>query len=428
MAGYGAWSRLRQEGLDPVIYDKNTHPGGHTSSYASAEGFVYDEGPHISFTKNERIQKLFADNAGGDYQTIHARVNNYWKGAWIKHPAQCNLHGLPPDLVVPWLKGMIEAKFAPEAPIANYEDWLVASFGRPFAETFPMQYGRKYHTTPAANMSTEWLGPRLYKPSLEEILAGALVPSTPDVHYISHFRYPTNGGFAAYLRPFTEQATMALGHELVELDPAARTLRFANGRSVAYEHVISSVPLPDLIARIPGAPADVAAAAGRLACTTCVVVNVGLARADISDWHWTYFYDDDFCFSRVSFPHMFSPRNAPEGAGSIQAEIYFSAKYKPLTGTLEAWRQAAVRDLTRCGLIREDDRIVFSNAIVARHANIIFDLERRAALETVHGYLDEVGVRYCGRYGEWGYQWTDEAFESGENAAQRVLDNMAVLQ
>ena len=35
-----------------------------------------------------------------------------------------------------------------------------------------MQYTRKYHTTTADNMSTDWLGPRIYRPSLEEVLAG----------------------------------------------------------------------------------------------------------------------------------------------------------------------------------------------------------------------------------------------------------------
>jgi protoporphyrinogen oxidase len=186
------------------------------------------------------------------------------------------------------------------------------------------------------------------------------------------------------------------------------------------------MPLPELIATIVGVPPDIAAAAGRLACSTCAIVNVGLDRADISDWHWTYFYDDDFCFSRVSFPHMLSPHNAPPGAGSIQAELYFSKKYKPLDRRPEELIEPTIRDLRRCGLVRDSDRIVFSNVVVAKYANVIFDLERAEALALVHGYLDDLGIRYCGRYGEWGYHWTDEAYLSGEKAAERVLEHAAV--
>ena len=63
-------------------------------------------------------------------------------------------------------------------------------------------------------------------------------------------------------------------------------------------------------------------AAGRLAVTTCVLVNLGVAREDLSPAHWTYFYDRDVCFTRISYPHMFSPGNVPPGTGSIQVELY----------------------------------------------------------------------------------------------------------
>jgi protoporphyrinogen oxidase len=96
MAALGASYRLRQEGADHIAFDMNSQPGGHTSSHRDEHGFVFDEGPHISFTKDERIKALFAENVNGDYVAFSAKVNNYWKGHWVKHPAQCNLYGLPP--------------------------------------------------------------------------------------------------------------------------------------------------------------------------------------------------------------------------------------------------------------------------------------------------------------------------------------------
>ena len=84
---------------------------------------------------------------------------------------------------------------------------------------FPAVYGTKYHTIGPENMSTVWLGPRLYRPSVEEVLRGALFPETPDVHYVSHFRYPTNGGFISYLKPFAAETEMHLDFEVVRIDP-----------------------------------------------------------------------------------------------------------------------------------------------------------------------------------------------------------------
>ena len=202
MAGWGAAYRLHQEKVPSITYDKNDYHGGHTASWKFDTGFIFDEGPHVSFTKHEYLQKLFAQSVDEVYEVIQATPNNVWKGIRIKHPAICNLHGLPTDLKMRCLRDFIEARSAQvpgeEKQFDNYADWLIAAYGKTFAETFPMEYGLKYHTTTADNMSTAWLGPRLYRPKLEEVLLGALSAETPHVHYVEYVRYPSFEGFGAF--------------------------------------------------------------------------------------------------------------------------------------------------------------------------------------------------------------------------------------
>jgi protoporphyrinogen oxidase len=422
MGGLGANYRFRAEGITPVIFEKKAYYGGKTMSFRHDSGFLFDVGPHISFTKDTRIQDLFADSVDQQYETLQINLNNYWRGYWPQHPVQLHMHGLPEDVIVKMIADFVEERQTPERPVNNYAEWLLASFGRSFAELFPMQYTRKYHLTAAENMSTDWLGPRIYQPNLEEVLRGAISPSAPQKHYITHFRYPTEGGFVSFLRKLVPLESVKLNHELVSLDPHNRQVVFANGTVAHYDGLVSSVPLPELVCLIQGVPQEVLDASRRLACSTCVLVNVGVDREDLSNSHLTYFYDEDICFTRLSFPHMLSSRNVPAGTGSIQAEVYFSRKYRPFTGTPEDWIGPVIADLRRCGLLREDDRVLFSTAMVIQYANVIFDLERKTALETVHGYLDDLGISYCGRYGDWGYMWTDESFKSGESAAQKVLE------
>lgn len=422
MAGCGAAYRLHQAGVATTSYDKMPHHGGHTMSYTYPGGWVFDEGPHVSFTQDKRIQELLAGNVGGRYETLSTKVNNYWRGHWIKHPAQCNLHGLPPDLVTRVLLDFIEAQGKPEAPVANYEEWLRASFGNTFAETFPMEYTLKYHTTTAANMNTDWIGPRLYRPKLEEVVRGALQASSSDVHYIDHFRYPSHGGFAAYLAPFARMTELKLGHDLVGIDPRSRVLRFRNGTQAPYEGVVSSIPLPEIVPMIDGTPTDVLEAAARLACSEAVIVTLGIDRPDLVDAHWSYFYDRDVFFTRLSTPHLQSPHNVPPGCGSLQAECYYSRKYRPLDRMPEDCIEPVIRDLIATGVLRESDKILFRHALHIPYANVIFDLDCAAATKTVHAWLDEVGIAYCGRYGDWAYIWTDQSFASGEQAAQKLLD------
>ncbi len=224
------------------------------------------------------------------------------------------------------------------------------------------------------------------------------------------------------MKKFVPLGNLKLSHELVSIDPRGRLLSFSNGHRASYDTLVSSVPLPDLIPMIQDAPADVLDAAGRLACSTCVLVNVGWYRADISNTHMTYFYDDDICFTRLCFPHMLSRNNAPEGTRNVQAEVYFSKKYRPLKEAPEAWIEPVINDLRRCGILRDSDKILMRAARLCSSMTINrFDLDRTAALEPVHGYLDDLGIAYCGRYGDWGYMWTDESFKSGELAAEKAL-------
>ncbi len=421
MAGFGAANALHERGLRGTIYEARPTLGGHTSTHYYDDGYTFDEGPHISFTEIARLQDLFAESVGQKYETLPAYVNNYWQGHWIKHPAQVNLHGLPEDLVIACIRDFITAQHASPGAINNYEDWLLASFGPTFASTFPMQYTRKYHTTEARNLTTDWLGPRLYQPKIEEVLRGAISPNSPDVHYVSHFRYPTHRGFVSYLDKFVPMADLKTGFKVIEIDPAEKQLTFANGEMRAFSEVVSSMPLPNLLKIIKGAPKDVVDAAQLLACSQVVLVNIGLKRPFVSDANWTYFYDDDICFARLSFPSNFSPNLTPQGCSSVQAEVYFSEKWKPLTGAPGDWIEPVIDGLIKCGLVKDRSEINHTSTIFAPWANVIFDYDRPKAIETVHGYLDDVGVGYCGRYGDWAYIWTDQSFISGERAARRAL-------
>jgi len=423
ISGLGAAYSLRNEEVDAVLYEKKSRPGGHTVSHTNC-GFTYDDGPHISFTKDKRIQELLANSVDNEFYTANVYCNNYWKGHWIKHPAQCNLYGLPTELKVDILADFFHAQTHDHGEIKNYSDWLYASYGKTFSETFPMEYCKKYHTTAASNMSTEWVGPRLYRPDSKEVLAGAFNAETDDVHYVPEFRYPKKGGFESYLSAFLKDACVLTDHEVINIDPDTRQLRFSNNTTAHYDAIVSSLPLPEIIPIISNAPAHVFSAAEKLACTQCVIVNVGINRAEISDFHWSYFYDDDFTFTRLSYPHKQSPNNAPSGAGIIQAEVYFSKKYKPMEKSPDDYITHVINDLMRCNLIKEDDEILFADAKFIPYANIIFDLDRASALETVKKFLGEIGIHCCGRYGEWGYHWTDESFISGEKAAAKALETI----
>src|ERR1700730_10175499 len=122
MAGFGATYQLSQQKLRPVIYDERDRVGGHTCTYKFDDGFIFDDGPHISFTEDKRFQEILAESVDQRFERIKSYVNNYWQGHWIKHPAHVNLYGLPTDLIVKCVKELADVTTTTPAPINNYQE------------------------------------------------------------------------------------------------------------------------------------------------------------------------------------------------------------------------------------------------------------------------------------------------------------------
>ena len=56
------------------MLERNAYIGGHAASHRFEGGWLFDEGPHVSFTKDERIRALLAHNVRDEFQRIPARV------------------------------------------------------------------------------------------------------------------------------------------------------------------------------------------------------------------------------------------------------------------------------------------------------------------------------------------------------------------
>lgn len=420
LAGLGAASRAAAHGLDARIYEQRDHLGGHASSFKIG-GYTFDEGIHVSFTRNETVRNLFVEGVDGAFLAHDAQLLNYFDGHWLRHPVQTNLFGLPTRLVEDCLVDVAEAAARfDETPPAHYGEWLDRTMGRTIAETFPAQYTRKYWTVEPSAMTTDWIGPRVYPPKLREVVRGALAPHDESHQYLTAFRYPEAGGFASFYAPLAASVNASLEHRAVTIDPRHRRIDFANGTEAHFDRLVSTLPLPVLINLLPDVPTPVRDAAARLRCTALVLVSIGLKHeVDLPTAHWVYFYDEDVLASRAWFPQAMSPTSVPVGACAIQAEIYHSDS-RPLS--VEDVGNRTVEDFQRIGLIPADAAIDFVDVRHQRWGNVLFDHGRKAAVAQVRDYVEGLGIHLAGRYGEWAYYWTDDALTSGWRAADEIVE------
>ena len=188
------------------IYEAKPHYGGHIFSFVR-DGFTWDDGPHVLFTDSEYVKQVFAEGVNGEFEERAPEVTNYYQGHWIEHPAQSNLYQIPEPLRTQCLESFMEARSRELTRPANYEVWLHQAFGRVFADTFPAAYTRKYWTTEPANLGTDWIGARIYYPSVDDVKGGYKGPLGKSTYWVKKFRYPSRGGFLSFIAQTCRRGT-----------------------------------------------------------------------------------------------------------------------------------------------------------------------------------------------------------------------------
>lgn len=414
VAGISAAYHAKKIGMKAVVYEASSRAGGLLDNF-SVEGFRFDNAIHLSFAAEPEVREIF------DRTPYVAHPADSWcwdEGAWLKHPVQNNLFPLTVDERVDLIAGLVAR---PDLEIGNYRDWLIYQYGEPIALRWPLPYTEKYWTVPAETLGTSWIGNRVRRADIREVLHGALTSETPSYYYATEMRYPKRGGFRAFIEPMVSQVEIRCNHRAIQIQLAKKQVRFVNGELVGFNTLINTLPLPALINMIDEVPDEVRKAAATLFATSVDLISVGFRKADVQPHLWFYIYDKEILAARAYSPSIKSPDNVPAGCSSLQFEIYSSLR-KPQTHSPEEMKANTMMALKRMGLVKSEDEVIFMDHKHLPYGNVVFDLGMEERRDIVINWLKHVGIITAGRFGEWAYLWSNQAFMSGLNAAKQLSE------
>jgi len=419
------------------LLERAGHAYGHISTEIR-DGFTWDEGPHVSFTKHAYVKELFAESVAGEFEEFPVRAGNYFRGSWIEHPAQSNLYQVPEPLRGACVDSFLATRSATasaEVP-RDYADWLEQAFGPVFAGTFPAAYTRKYWTCEPRDLTTEWVGNRVFHPAVEDVVEGSRGPLSRQTHYITHVRYPRRGGYQHFAEKLAAGARIEFGADVVSIDLAGKRLWTSDGREWPWERLVNTLPLPVFIAACSGVPAEVVAASRELSCSSALLVNVAAPHPTARDESWIYVYDEDKYSTRINCTEMLASGNAPAGRSGIQVEAYAS-RHKPFDAPPEVIARRVVDELIEMGLVTCPAEDVHWHTKLISWANVIFTHRTASSLDVIWRWLEGFGLQretddlhplsdwterpspqpgalaMAGRFGQWKYFWTDDCVMRG---------------
>jgi protoporphyrinogen oxidase len=413
LTGISAALHLRQPW---VLFEKEAELGGLVVT-RERDGYFFDRTGHWLHLRDDGIKRLVAETLPGQMTVVERRARIFSHGATTLYPFQANLYGLPPEVVKECLLGVIEAKYGKAGPEpSNFEEYCLRHFGKGIAKHFMIPYNERLWGVPPREITAAWCSRFVPLPNLEQVVAGAVGANAGTLGYNATFSYPKQGGIQAFSAALAARLDPTRVHTRAALDQLDYQRRevVVGGERMPYAAVVSTLPLPELLRRMPGLPPAIEARASQLRCTTLRYLDLATRTRPPADWHWVYVPEARFPFYRVGIYSNAAASMAPPGCGSFYVEL---ADRGPVN---EATVRASAQGLCALGAISSPADVVFADARAIDYAYVVFDDNYYAATSEIFAFLTAHGVFSRGRYGAWTYNAMEDALIAGRDVAATV--------
>ena len=220
---------------DYVILEKEPEPGGLCRSF-SLGGTTFDLGGHAFFTSHDYVRDLVEDR-GVELFVQPRSAWIYSHETYLPYPFQCNLYGLPTEVVRECLVGLCEAAAdRSEVPVPTLQQWIDRTFGSGISRHFMTPYNAKTWAFPPTEILADWTPRRIVTPDFDAIIRGALERTDFTAFPNAMVAYPATGGYFGLYEGLVDAVGPRLRHDgIASINLGHRYVSTDSGERVEYD-------------------------------------------------------------------------------------------------------------------------------------------------------------------------------------------------
>lgn len=416
-AGLGAALALGSRGM---VLEQADTAGGLSGSF-EFEGAVFDQGGHSFHTPHPDVRRLVEEAVELFEQPRDARCFSH--GRLIPYPFQKHFRALGDESIVRECADGLQVAGAQPAP-QNFLEYLQQRFGAGIARHFLVPYNRKLWGADLTRLAADWVGERVAAPEgVHEVFderGGRRKPLQPD----TRVAYPARGGFGTIMTALAERLPNVRYHQrVVRIDPRACTVTTRSGDTFAYRDLVSSLPLPALVAACADVPREVKESVSALQYLSLKVVLLVIGHPVNTGIQRVYCADDTVPAHKVALNHNSSDYLRALPRHGIMAEVS-CANGTPPDRELVSW---TIEGLRTMGILETPDEVVATRVVSVEHAYPVPTLDRDAQVARIRAWLAEHRIHPLGRFGEWAYINSDEALYRGSQLGKLLASRQLGL-
>ena len=398
------------------VLEAAPRPGGLCRTFWK-DGFGYDIGGHILFSKDESLNALFGQLLGENLNRCRRANRVLFKDRYVKYPFENDLAALDKEDCYECLIGFLQADYPKPA---NFEEWMYYTFGKGLAEKYLIPYNRKIWKTEPSRMGVQWVE-RIPKPPMEDVVRSALGIATEGYTHQLYFRYPLRGGIEslvqATMRP---QAKVVCGAAVRAIRRDGRGWEVSAGtESGTTSDVVVAFPIHEAVRCFADVPEDVRDAVAGLRYNAIRVALVAVNNESLMEHSAIYIPDPGVLPHRVCCMGFFSPHMVRPGTSSLVAEVTTPPGDAIDVADDDALLERIVGDLDRVGILRKSEVIV-TDVRRCEYAYPVYDLDYTRNVGIVRDWFASLGIDLLGRFAQFDYINMDECLARARALAEKL--------
>ena len=422
-AGVTGLAAANELGDQAIVLERAERPGGLVRT-ENFDGYWFDHVIHLLHFKDPDTEQRIHNLIGDVLVPCEPEAWVETSAGVTRYPIQTHLGGLEREMVVKCLGDLAEATFrSHRKPPANYEQFLLRTFGRALCDVFLFPYNRKMWRRPLNTLATADFAWNVVSPDYKQVLRGALNFDSGYEPYNGNGWYPRPPcnspvrGMEYLSRALAERAhDLRLGHTVEEIDLATRVVVTRhNGQRVCFrfrEGCLCTLPLPLTVSLCRQAPLELRQSCQHLTCNRVRTVAFSFRGPRPQNRGlWRYYADESVLFTRLIYMHEFDPMSAPEDGWGLMAEITERSEDPPTPD--EELIERVRADVTRVGAAPDDCSIIGERVLTIDPAYVVFHTESRGTIDAARQFLVDHGITPLGRYGRWEYSSMAQVMRDG---------------
>ena len=372
---------------DFLILEKENHTGGLCNTIFQ-DGFVWDYSGHFFHFQDPQIANFISKRIN---QSRLVKVDKHtqirYKDRLIDFPFQKNIHQLSQQEFIDCLYDLFNNEVT---AITSFKSMLYAKFGKSIAEKFLIPYNTKLYATDLDNLDSDAMGRFFPYANKEDIINN--FRKSQNASYNGSFLYH-RGGAIEYIHALERdipQDKICLNEVVTSIDIENHTVH-TNKRSVPYNNLISTIPLPQLLSLC-----NLSYNQNAFSWNKVLVFNLGFDGKGVDCTnHWIYFPEDKYCFYRVGFYSNIIPLERM----SLYVEIGFAPNADI---DIDDMLQQTLIGLKEANILNEE-KLISMHSVVINPAYVHISQSGIKEVSVQKAILAKHNIYSIGRYGSWNY-------------------------